>query len=83
MAHDLPVTGMGFASPQSAKSLGEHYMKYRKYHKHGLIVCVCVCNFFLNFLGMKAMITTCSADRKFCVMKIGGTRNLQFLNNLI
>mmetsp|Transcript_9078 Transcript_9078/g.15051 ORF Transcript_9078/g.15051 Transcript_9078/m.15051 type:complete len:494 (+) Transcript_9078:43-1524(+) len=41
--HDLPVTGMGFAPPNLAHSL-----------------------------GMKAVITTCSADRKLAVLKVGG-----------
>lgn len=74
-AHDLPVTGLGFASPLLAHTLG----KVRRPLLPVLYIYSSTLRFSTLFstvcAGMQAVVTSCSADRKFCVMKIGGTSN--------
>jgi hypothetical protein len=79
--HDLPVTGMWFAPPALAHTLGKELdhsavfcMDLNSYFNADLI-CICFS------LGMKTIITTCSADRKLSVVKVGG-ENIHLLFSL-
>ena len=77
--HDLPVTGLGFAPPSLAHTLGKKFLfSWMSWCLPPLINFPPLSNIYIS--GMKAVVTGCSADRKFAVVKVGGTEVFQVLS---